>query len=50
MKEASRDFFLNYSFGWLLGWLDAARPRPRPDESILLVRSDTRPAFSHEVE
>ncbi len=50
MKEASRDFFLNYSFGWLLGWLDAVRPRPQPDESILLVRSDTRPAFSHEVE
>jgi len=40
-----RDFLLDNSFGWLLGWTDATRPQP--NKSILPVRSDALPAFSH---
>ena len=43
-----RDFLLDNSFGWLLGWTDATRPQP--NKSILLVRSDALPAFSHDGE
>ena len=46
--KRKRDFLLDNSYGWLLGCLDATSPRP--NESILLVRNDARPAFSHEGE
>ena len=45
--KRKQDFLLNNSFGWLLGWSDTARSWP--DQSILLVRIDARPAFPMKV-